>query len=117
MKIGSMPRQQALEVLHGCEQAALATGDHDLSEQLLQDLVLLRRKSRGDTVFEMYENAHRSSLRFEYWASEKPSERIGLSAMAAGALGAAAYAYYSQAPGYIVAAAAVGGLFGGGIAA
>lgn len=113
MKIGSMPRQQALQALQGCEQAALAKGDHDLSKQLTQDLVLLSRKSRGGTVYEMYENAHRSSLRHQWWADDYRPLHLALAFSAAGGIGVAGWAYHTQAPGLVVALGAVFGSLGG----
>ena len=68
MRVGSMKRQQAIGALERRQQAALGQGDQELATQLSKDLVFIK-KSRGDTVLDMYRGAVRRSQR-EDWVAE-----------------------------------------------
>ena len=65
MKVGSMPRQQAMDALRRRQQAALSKGDETLAGTISKDLVTLE-KTRGETVYDMYRYAQHKSERYQW---------------------------------------------------
>lgn len=104
MKVGSMKRQEAIGALERRQQAALGQGDRELATQLSKDLVFIKR-SRGDTVLDMYRGAVRRSQR-EDWVAEHTT-LVGAGGGAA--IGTTAGLVLGHATG---GSAAVGGLLG-----
>ncbi|MGE0493542.1 MAG: hypothetical protein AB7S38_30315 [Vulcanimicrobiota bacterium] len=111
MKVGSMPRQQAMDALRRRQQAALSKGDEQLAGTISQDLVTLG-KTRGETVYDMYRYAQHKSERYEWFGSEacmKTCAGIGAGAGAAVGVGIALRSAQPALGGLVI------GVFAGGI--
>ncbi|MGE0493541.1 MAG: hypothetical protein AB7S38_30310 [Vulcanimicrobiota bacterium] len=113
MKVGSMPRSQAMEALRRQQQKALSEGDETLAGTISTDLATLQGV-RGDTVYDMYNGAQRKSEVFRYWSEP---EMLGRGAKAGAVLGTVVGVGVSLANaqpvlGGLVAGAVFGGLGG-----
>lgn len=110
MKVGSMPRQQAMEALRRRQQAALSNGDETLAGTISKDLVTLQ-KTRGETVYDMYRYAQHKSERYEWFGSAACLKTCGGIGAATGAAIGVGVALSNASPA--VGGLVVGGLVGG----